>query len=160
MPRFPLLALALSLLAACAPPAQTEGDTPAAGAASGAALPDAAAVGPVGSYTVTLAASDIPASIPEDQRAGMAGAWVIAFQPGNHLVVTYDGREVDRSDFRAEGDRIVLPSDDAGEYACHAPATYAWNAGSDGQLTFRLVGTDDCDGRTVVLTTRPLTRVP
>lgn len=145
--------LALVLAAACAP----AGPTPAAAPPMASAAP--AETGIVGNYTVTVADADIPSSVTGDARTGITGAWAIAIHPGNHFVATYNGNQVAEGPYQVNGNQIVFPAGETGEYACTAPATYSWRVGN-GQLTFTPVGDDPCGGRRIVLTAHPLALVP
>ncbi|HEU0078339.1 MAG TPA: hypothetical protein VFQ76_11855 [Longimicrobiaceae bacterium] len=109
-----------------------------------------------GEYTVTIAAADIPAAMPDSMRQGMIGTWNIALHEGNHLLVTYNGREVVQGPYMVSGNQLTLPANDTGPYACRSAATYTWQM-SDGQLSLTRVQ-DTCDGRALVLTRRPLMR--
>jgi hypothetical protein len=153
MSRRPIVPLLL-LLAACAPATQTvtTGSGPMAG-------PAMAQSGIMGSYTLMLSGSDLPASAPEEMRTGAPGTWGLAFHEGNHYVVSHNGESVVQGAYQVNGDQVMFDAGDTGQYACHAPATYAWRR-NDGQLTFTLVGADPCMGRTLALTTRPYTRTP
>jgi hypothetical protein len=110
---------------------------------------------PSGSYTTTIADSDIPASAPADMRTSMAGAWVITFGDNGHAAVTYNGRQVVDATYSTNGNQLLL-GEDTGEYACHANARYTWHA-AGGELHLTRVE-DACDGRVVALTAHPLVR--
>lgn len=151
------LALPALLLAACAPAAQTADIAapapPPAMAAQTAAIP--------GNYTVTISPSDIPASAPQEMRSGLSGTWLVEFHGGNHFVVSYNGQRVSQGNYQLSGNRLSFGSTgETGPYACNTPATYTWAMNNDGQLAFTRVGEDECAGRSLVLTTRPLTRAP
>lgn len=153
------LALVLLLLAACAPPPPAPPPAPAAPEApAAAAAPDAPAAPPVitGEYTVTLAAADIPTALPDSMRQQMIGTWNIGLHEGNHVLVTFNGREVVQGPYMVSGSQVTFPANDTGPYACRAAATYGWQM-NNGQLTLTRVQ-DECEGRVVVLTTRPLVR--
>lgn len=143
------------LLAACAPAAQTT-DTSVGATAS---TTTAASPGLLGDYTATLSASDFPASAPAEMRSQASGVWRLAFHPGNHFVVSHNGSEVVQGHYRLDGNRIMFSTGETGPYACNTPATYTWNV-SNGQLTLSLVGSDECQGRIMAITSRPFTRVP
>jgi hypothetical protein len=152
-----LSVLSALLLAACAPAAQstTDGAMPTSGAAM--AAPQA---GILGNYSTTIAAADMPSAAPQDVREQLAGTWGLAFHGGNHFVVTHQGGEVVQGNYQVEGNRIMFAMGETGQYACNTPATYTWGMNASGQLTFALVGTDECDGRIMVLTARPFARTP
>ena len=161
----PRLALVLVLLAACAtvvpdpPAAPAAPGAPAAAAAPAAPaapMAPAAPAGIMGEYTVTIAAADIPAEMPDSIRQGMIGTWNIGLHGGNHVLVTYNGQEVVQGPYMVSGNQVTFPANDTGPYACRTAATYTWQMSGD-QLTFTRVQ-DACDGRVVVLTKRPLTR--
>lgn len=168
MPRH---ALVLLLLAACAPPppdpplAPAAPEAPAAAEAPAAppapmapAAPDAPAAPAAitGDYSVTLAAADIPAAMPDSMRQQMIGSWIIALHDGGHFVVTHNGREVVQGPYVVSGNQVTLTAGDSGPYACRTTGSYTWQMSND-RLTLTRVR-DQCDGRAMVLTTRPLTR--
>jgi hypothetical protein len=94
-------------------------------------------------------------------RSGMSGTWLVEFHGGNHFVVSYNGQQVSQGNYQLSGNRLSFGgTGETGPYACNTPATYTWVAGNNGQLTFTRVGEDECSGRPIVLTTRPLTRAP
>jgi hypothetical protein len=158
----PRLALLLVFLAACAtvvpdpPAAPPAPEATAAPAAPAAPMASAAAAGIIGEYTVTLAAPDIPAEMPDSIRQMMIGSWNIGLHEGNHVLVTYNGREVVSGPYMVSGNQLTLPANDTGPYACRTAATYTWQMSGD-QLTLTRVQ-DACDGRVVVLTRHPLTK--
>jgi hypothetical protein len=154
MRRLPIVLF--SLLAACAPAAQTRPDGPAPAEPTTMAAP---AGGIMGSYTVTLAASDLPAGMPPQAQSRAVGTWGLAFHEGNHFVVTHEGRQVIEGPYRAVGDRLMFATGESGPYACNTPATYTWRT-NNRQTTFTPVGADPCPGRALALTTRPYTRAP
>ncbi len=154
------LALVLLLLAACAPPppdpappAPAAPDAPAATAAPMA--PDAPAA-VTGEYAVTIALGDVPTTMPDSMRQQMVGAWTLALHEGGHSVVTHNGREVVQAPYAVSGNQFTLTAEDTGPYACKSAASYTWQM-TGNQLALTRVQ-DTCDGRVVVLTTRPLTR--
>lgn len=149
----PRAALVLVLLAACA---TVVPDPPAAPAASAAPRASTAPVGIMGEYTVTLAAADIPAEMPDSMRPMMIGTWNIGLHEGNHVLVTFNGREVVSGPYMVSGSQVTFPANDTGPYACRTAATYTWRMSGD-QLTLARVQ-DACDGRVVVLTKHPLMR--
>jgi hypothetical protein len=152
-----LAVLSALLLAACAPAAQT----PTSGAMStGGAPMDAPQTGIMGNYSTTLAAADLPSTAPQEMREQLTGTWVLAFHGGNHFVVTHRGAEALQGHYQVQGNRIMFGTGETGPYACNTPATYTWETNAGGQLTFTLVGTDECDGRVAVLSARPFSRVP
>jgi hypothetical protein len=163
----PRLALVLILLAACATvppdpaPAPAAPEAPAATAAPmapAAPMASAAPAGITGEYTVTIAAADIPAEMPDSMRQQMIGTWNIGLHEGNHVLVTYNGREVVSGPYMVSGSQVTFPANDTGPYACRTAATYNWRmSGSGDQLMLTRVQ-DACDGRSVVLTRHPLTR--
>jgi len=110
---------------------------------------------PMGTYTTTIAESDVPASAPAELRAGLVGTWTIAFGANGHAIVTYNGRQVVDAPFQVNGNQITL-TDDTGEYACHSTARYTWHAMGN-ELHFTRVE-DTCEGRVIALTARPLVR--
>lgn len=150
------------LIVACAPAAQTttggSGATAQAGATARAGMA-APGAGFMGNYTVTLAESDIPATAPQELRTGTVGTWRIAFHPGNHLMVSYNGKDVVQGPYEIRGNQVTFGAGDTGPYACKTAATYTWQV-SNGQMTFTPVGTDTCQGRVLALTTRALSREP
>lgn len=163
------LALVLLLLAACAPPppdpappAPAAAAAPAAPAAPMApAAPDAPAAPAApaaitGDYTVTLALADVPTAMPDSMRQQLVGTWVVALHDGGHFVVTQNGREVVDGPYSVSGNQFTLGAGDRGPYACRMAGTYTWQM-NNGQLALTRVQ-DTCDGRVVVLSTRPLTR--
>lgn len=154
MRRFPIILF--SLLAACAPAAQTRPDGPEPTATNTVAAP---AGGIMGNYTVTIAASDLPPGMPQQAQSRAVGTWGLAFHEGNHFVVTHEGRQVLEGPYRATGDRIMFDTGESGQYACNTPVTYTWRT-ANGQTTFTPVGTDACQGRLLAMTTRPYTRAP
>lgn len=109
-----------------------------------------------GEYTVTLAAADLPPTMPDSMRQQIVGTWTIAFHGGGHAVVAQNGREVVQAPYAISGDRFTLTADDTGPYACKSEGTYAWQM-SSGRLTLTRVR-DECEGRVVVVSTRPLVR--
>ncbi|HEU0302222.1 MAG TPA: hypothetical protein VFR37_22385 [Longimicrobium sp.] len=153
-----LAALPVLLLAACTPATQS---SDGAGAMPPPAPPPPAMAAPsiLGDYTVAIAAADVPASAPAEMRDGLVGSWRIAFHGGNHFVVNYNGQDVVQGHYQLSGNQIMFGTGETGAYACNTPATYNW-ARNGNQLTFTLVGADACDGREIVLTSRPLTRAP
>lgn len=152
------LALLLPLLVACTPAARSPDEAPAPAPPPAAAPAAAPADGVLGDHTVTITESDVPATAPADLRTGVAGTWAIAFHPGNHYVVTFNGQPAVEGTYRVEGDRLIIDPNDSGPRACGSGATYTFQTGSGGQVTFTRVE-DDCLGRRIVLATRPLTRV-
>ena len=109
-----------------------------------------------GDYAVTLALADVPTAMPDSMRRQMVGTWVVALHDGGHFVVTLNGREVAQGPYAVSGSRFTLPTGDSGPYACNSEGRYTWQMNND-QLTFTRVQ-DECEGRVVVLTTRPLMR--
>lgn len=155
MTRFPLVLLLLAACATAPPePAAAPEPTPAAApAAEPAAMPSS---GIMGEYTTTLAPADVPTTMPDSIRNGMIGTWNIGLHDGGHVAVAFNGRPVVEGAYRVEGDRIMFSAEETGVYACRIPATYTWQM-TGNQLSFTRVE-DTCEGRVVVLTTRPLTR--
>jgi hypothetical protein len=152
------LALPLALfVAACTPMATAPAAPPAAPAPMAAAAPG---TGVVGNYTVNLTNADMPGDMSADMRTGLVGMWNIAIHPQNHFVVTYNGSQVVEGPYRMNGNQITFTGGESGQYACSDPATYTVQRASNGQLTFTLVGSDPCPGRSVVLTTHPLAVAP
>ncbi len=151
-----LSVLSVLLLAACAPAAQPAAHGSGSMPQAGTAQP---ADGILGDYTLTLAASDFPASTPQEMRSRGAGTWGFAFHTGNHFVVSHNGQQVAQGPYQVSGNQVTFGTGESGPYACNVPAAYSWRL-SNGQLTFTLVGTDACDGRVLALTTRPFTRTP
>ena len=148
MPKLSLLAL-VALAAACTPMGPGPVITPPA-------APMAMAAGfPEGSYTVTLAASDVPAGAPDDMRTSLVGNWVIAFGHDGHAMVSVNGRQVVDAPYSVSGNELIL-TDDTGEYACHSNARYTWHSTSTELHLSRVE--DACDGRAVALTAHPLVR--
>ncbi len=161
----PRLALVLVLLAACAtvvpdpPAAPAAPDAPAAAAAPAAPaapMAPAAPAGITGEYTMTISAADVPATMPDSMKQMMIGTWNIGLHEGNHVLVTYNGREVVSGPYMVSGSQVTFPANDTGPYACRTAATYTWRTSGD-QLTLTRVQ-DACDGRVVVLTRHPLMR--
>ncbi len=159
------LALVLLLLAACAPPPPDPAPAPAAPEAPAAAEAPAAPAAPdapaapaaiTGDYTVAIALTDIPATMPDSLRQKMAGTWVLALHDGGHYVVTLNGREFVQGPYVVSGNQLTFTAADLGPEACRTTGSYTWQM-SDGRLTLTRVR-DQCDGRAMVLTTRPLTR--
>ena len=154
-----LRALALlNLVAGCAPATQTNGS---ATSSMPATQPSAAAspAGLMGTWTATLADTDLPAAVPQESRAELTGAWVVAFHEGNHFVATHGGTQVVQGSYQISGNQLTFATGETGPAACNQPATYNWQV-NNGQLTFTTVGQDPCGGRAVVLTSRPFTRQP
>jgi hypothetical protein len=146
------LLLLPALVAACQPMATTAASPPPPPAPITMTVTNGF---PMGSYTTTIAASDIPAGAPEEVRSGVVGAWVLAFGSNGHAIVTYNGRQVVDAPFQVNGNQLVL-TDDTGEYACHSTARYTWHAmGNELHLT---KVEDSCDGRAIVLTMHALVR--
>ncbi|MET0399973.1 MAG: hypothetical protein ABW277_24500 [Longimicrobiaceae bacterium] len=150
------LALVLLLLSACATVVPDPPAAPPAPDATAAPMASAAAAGIIGEYTVTIAAADIPAEMPDSIRQQMIGTWNIGLHEGNHVLVTYNGREVVSGPYMVSGNQLTLPANDTGPYACRTAATYTWQTSGD-QLALTRVQ-DACDGRAVVLTRHPLMR--
>jgi hypothetical protein len=152
MAKLSLLALA-ALAAACTP----MGPGPVVGPESApmAAATATAAGFPNATYTTTIAASDVPASIPADMRGQMVGAWEIAFGGNGHALVTFNGRQVVDAPYTVSGNQLLL-TDDTGDYACHSNARYTWHATATELHLIRVE--DSCDGRMVALTAHPLVR--
>jgi hypothetical protein len=110
---------------------------------------------PVATYTTTIAAGDVPASASAEERAGIVGAWTIAFGSNGHATVSYNGRQVVDAPFQVSGNQLML-TDDSGEYACHSNARYQWH---DAGAELHLIKVEDsCSGRAVTLTAHPLVR--
>jgi hypothetical protein len=122
------------------------------------AAPDAPAAPAAitGDYTVTLALADVPAIAPDSVRQRMVGTWIVALHDGGHFVVTHNGREVVQGPYAVSGSQFTLAATDSGPYACKSEGRYTWQMNND-QLSFTRVQ-DECDGRVMVLTTRPLAR--
>jgi len=152
----PRLALVLFLLAACAPVPPGPAPAPAAPEAAAAPMAPAAPAGITGEYTMTISAADVPAEMPDSMKQMMIGTWNIGLHEGNHVLVTYNGREVVSGPYVVSGSQVTFPANDTGPYACRTTATYNWRMSGD-QLTLTRVQ-DACDGRSVVLTRHPLTR--
>jgi hypothetical protein len=112
---------------------------------------------PMGVYTTTIAATDVPDQVPDSIRAGLVGTWALDFR-GGHTLVTIDGHPVVDAPYAMHGSGITLGANDTGERACKAAATYSMENGG-GQLTFTRIA-DPCQGRVIVLTTHPLMRRP
>jgi hypothetical protein len=110
----------------------------------------------VGDYTVTLAAADLPATMPDSVKQRTIGTWTLSLHQGVHYVGSQNGREVVDGPYSVSGNQFTLPAGDRGPYACRTTGTYTWQMNND-QLTFTRVQ-DQCEGRARVLTTRPLTR--
>ena len=146
----------LPLLFACAPvqPEPAPLPTPIPVAAPVAV----ASPGLMGDYTMTLADEDLPPTAPPQMRGSLVGDWVFAFHGGNHFIATQDGTQVVQGPYEVRGNQIVFPVGGTGRYACSVPGTYTWQI-SNGQLTLTPVQ-DACQGRVVVLSSRPLVRRP
>ncbi|MFL5385556.1 MAG: hypothetical protein ACJ8GN_23805 [Longimicrobiaceae bacterium] len=108
---------------------------------------------PMGTYTTTIAAADVPASVGAEERAAVVGAWEIAFGANGHALVNFNGRQVVDAPFQVSGNTLTLTAD-TGEYACNSNARYTWHA-AGGELHLTRVE-DSCGGRMVVLTAHPL----
>lgn len=152
-----LSVLVLPLVIACAPAAQTNAGTATAGSATQNTAAEPAA-GLMGNYTVTLDETDLPTTTSQQQRSASVGTWAFAFRQGNHFAWRRNGSEMVRGSYEIKGNQITFPGDETGRAACTTTGVYTWQI-SDGQLTFTRVN-DACQGRVVVLTSRPLTRRP
>lgn len=94
----------------------------------------------------------------EDARdlPGIEGRWELALSGGSRFTVRQDGRLVVEGRYRVDGYTLAL-RDEGGPTVCDPPvAVYAWTL-SDGELDLTPID-DDCRGRRLVLTTRPLRR--
>jgi hypothetical protein len=146
----------LPLLVACAPAPGPTADGPAPAAQTAASTSTAAIAG---DYTVTLAASDLPAAAPQELRTRVAGAWTMAFHGPNHFVGSLNGRQVLEGPYRVSGNQVMFSTGESGPYACNTPATYSWRT-TTGRTVFALVGTDACAARILWMTSRPYTLAP
>lgn len=158
MPRPSLLLLPM-LVAACSmgPAPEPSPAPPPPAAPMGNMAPAPAATFPVGTYTTTVAESDVPASVSADIRAAIIGAWEITFGSNGHAMVMFNGRHVVDSPFTVSGDEITF-TQDSGDYACNSTARYRWHATAT-ELHFTKIE-DACDGRPVALTSHALVRKP
>jgi hypothetical protein len=152
MPKLSLLLL--SALAACtttaapASPPPMSSPPPTAPMSMGGGFP-------VATYTTTIVAADVPSTASAEERAGVVGAWTIAFGSNGHATVSYNGRQVVDAPFQVSGNQLML-TDDSGEYACHSNARYQWH---DAGTELHLIKVEDsCAGRVVALTAHPLVR--
>lgn len=151
-----LSVMLLPLAMACAPAATTTTDGPTPAAQPTAAAP---ATWRTGNLTATFTAADLPAGVPQEARAQMAGAWEVQFHQGNHYVANHNGRQVVEGNYRIEGNQITFTGRESGPMACTSPATYTWQV-TNGQARFTLVGDEPCRGRAAVLTARPFAFQP
>ncbi|HEX8693556.1 MAG TPA: hypothetical protein VF746_14130 [Longimicrobium sp.] len=108
-----------------------------------------------GTYTTTIAASDLPASAPAEMRSALVGTWEMIVDGSGRALVSFNGRQVVDTPYQVNGSEISFGTD-TGEYACNSPARYTWRM-AGGQLFFTRIE-DSCQGRVVALTTHPWTR--
>lgn len=142
----------LAALAACAP--ASSGTMPPPPPPAAMSMPAGIADG---TYSTTIAASDIPAGASADMQSGMVGMWELVVDRPGHAIARYNGQQVVETGFEVQGNQVTF-SNDTGPYACNAPGTYTWEMTAAG-LRFTRVN-DPCDGRAVALTVHPWARRP
>jgi hypothetical protein len=141
-----------ALVAACTPMS-----TPAAAPPMAPPAANMAPAGfPMGTYTTTVVAGDVPAGAQAGMSDAIVGPWAIAFGSNGHALVTFNGRQVVDAPFTINGNQLIFSGDDTGEYACHSQARYTWHAAGNELHLTRLE--DTCDGRPVVLIAHALVR--
>jgi len=106
-----------------------------------------------GTYITSIAESDAPQNASTDLRENAVGRWRIHLV-GGKLRVTRGGELAAEGTYQVTGTQVTF-NDAKGPAACQGQAgTYTWER-SGSELSFS-DASDPCEGRKMVLTSRPL----
>ena len=146
-----IVALALSLAVVLA----------MAGTGRTSAQPGTPAEQVAGRYITTIAESDLPAGLPAELLGFLGDIWEVNLLPNGDFLVLAGGVLVVEGEWTATETELTL-TDQAGEGACLEPGAqtgaYRWRRDAK---TLHLTAIEDaCDGRRLVMSLRPLFRLP
>jgi hypothetical protein len=108
----------------------------------------------LGTYTMSIAAEDIPSNVPVEARNNFVGEWQMTFAKEDQYQISKDNKVLVEGHFTFSNEQIKF-KDERGALACTQEpevenGAYAWSY-QDESLTFKLVE-DKCEGRRFVLT--------
>lgn len=115
---------------------------------------------PVGAFTTTITAEELPQDMPPGMRKALAGTWEVIFVADNRFQILLGDKPMVEGRYTVSTDGIVM-TDEKGMISCAmAPGEetgkYKW-ALDAGKLTFTATE-DKCEGRKLILTIHPRTK--